>query len=199
MKKEQNKKKDEDVWQYFFEKNSWIFGYGLNYIFNTPLKGKKLEQIVSGFNFNSSGKRVDALMKTRGLICSLCFGEIKKHITPLLKEVESPYRSESWAISHELAGGLAQLQKSIQKSIKEISTHIMIKDKCGNPTGEQLFVYQPKSFLIIGSLSQFETSNGINEEKYSSFELFRKSITNTEIITFDEVFERAKFIVSRAE
>ena len=70
-----------------------------------------------------------------------------------------------------------------------------VKDKQGNLTGEQLFLYQPKSFLIIGSLSQFEGEYGINEDKFSSFELFRKQINNTEIITFDELYERSKHIV----
>jgi enolase len=44
-------------------------------------------------------------------------------------------------------------------------------------------------------LSEFEGAYGINEDKFSSFELFRKQINNTEIITFDELYERAKHIV----
>ena len=35
---------------------------------------------------------------------------------------------------------------------------------------------------------------GINTEKLRSFELFRKNIYSPEIITFDELYERAKFI-----
>ena len=35
----------------------------------------------------------------------------------------------------------------------------------------------------------------MNEEQYSSFELFRRSLNSPEIITFDELFERAKYIV----
>jgi hypothetical protein len=62
-----------------------------------------------------------------------------------------------------------------------------------------VFLYQPKAFLIIGSLEQFKTEHGINEDKYSSFELFRKHITNPEIITFDELFERARYIVEFSE
>jgi hypothetical protein len=44
-------------------------------------------------------------------------------------------------------------------------------------------------------LSQFENENGINEDKFSSFELFRKNIINPEIITFDVLYERAKHII----
>lgn len=195
LKTKQKADSDEKVWQNFFEANTWILGYGLNYIFNSELDGKKLEQVVKGYDFNSSGKRVDLMMKTRGLINSLCFGEIKTHKTPLLKKVTDAYRRECWAADDELAGGVAQIQKTVQKSIKNIETKTEIKDKNGDLTGEQLYLYQPKSFLLIGSLNQFINDNRINEEKFSSFELFRKNMFNPEIITFDELYERAKHII----
>lgn len=50
----------------FFEKNPWIFGYGLGYVFLSSLDDKKLEQIVQGFNINGYGKRVDGLMENKG-------------------------------------------------------------------------------------------------------------------------------------
>lgn len=190
---------DEYVWQDFFEKNTWIFGYGLNYVFNSPLEDKKLEQVVTGFDFNNAGKRIDALLKTRGLINSFCFGEIKTHKKDLLKQVNDPYRGECWAISDELAGAIAQAQKTVQKSIKELSTKVEIKDKVGNLTGEQIFIYQPKSFVVIGHLEEFKNEQGVNEDKFSSFELFRQNQTNPEILTFDELYERAKFIVKNDE
>lgn len=191
-KLENNISKTEQVWQSFFELNPWIFGHGLNYIFSTPLEGKKLEQVVSGYDFNSSGKRVDGLLKTRGLISSLCFVEIKTHKTGLLKT--NYYRKESWSSSDELSGAVAQIQRTVDKSLKSISSKVEIKDNDGNLTGEQVFLYQPKSYLIIGSLSEFLNDYGVNEDKYSSFEIFRRNIFNPEILTFDELFERAKYL-----
>jgi hypothetical protein len=188
--------KDETVWQTFFEKNTWIFGYGLNYIFNSPLQGKKLEQVVSGYNVFSAGKRIDALMQTKGLVSSLCFGEIKTHTTPLLNK---EYRSECYSVSEEVSGGIAQVQKTIQKSLKELNSKLDIKDKERNPTGESVFIFQPKSFLVVGSLGQFRNGHGINEDKFGSFELYRRNITSPEIITFDELYERARFIVDTSD
>ena len=188
-------KGDEDVWQNFFESNTWIFGYGLNYIFNTPLENEKLEQVVKGSTVFDSGKRVDGLLKTRGIVSSLCFAEIKTHRTPLLKIIKTPYRGECWAASDYLSGGIAQIQKTVQKSIENIKTKTQVKNEQGDLTGEELFLYRPKSFLIIGSHASFQGNYGINEDKFSSFELFRQSIYNPEILTFDELYERAKFIV----
>ncbi len=198
-KGEMSARGDEQVWQNFFEKNTWILGYGLNFIFNTPLEDGKLEQVVSGYDVFSRGKRVDALMKTRGIINSLCFCEIKTHTTNLLKKVKTSYRPEVWAVSDELAGGVAQIQKTVQKSIENIKTKTQVKDEEGNLTNEEVFLYNPKSFLLVGSLKEFIGDFGTNEDKFSSFELFRQNTFRPEIITFDELFERAKFIIDIAE
>jgi hypothetical protein len=192
-------KRDEDIWQQFFERNPWIFGYGLNYFFNSPIEGKRLEQVVRGSYMAGAGKRVDAFLKTQGIVSSLSFGEIKTHKTNLIEPVKASYRKECWKVSEELTGGIAQIQKTVQISLQNIQTKTQIKGDSGELTGEELFLYHPKAFLVIGSLSQFKGEHGINEEKYSSFELFRRNIQSPEIITFDELYERAKYIVISAQ
>lgn len=189
--------KDEAVWQRFFEKNPWIFGYGLSYIHLSSLDDKKLEQVVHGHTVSEHGKRVDALLRSRGFISSLCFAEIKTHKTPLLQT--KPYRSGCWAPSDELSGGVCQVQGSVALATDTIRNKLNLTDSIGNPTGEEAFNYTPKSFMVIGCLQEFVTEKGVNEEKYRSFELYRHNTTNPEIITFDELFERAKFIVEQHE
>lgn len=186
---------NESNWQQFFEKNNWIFGYGLSYIFHNGLDEKKLEQVVGGFDFNSSGKRVDSLLKTAGFINSLCFVEIKTHKTELLRN--NPYRAGCWAVSNELLGGVSQIQNTVSLNLKKFYGKTQMTDKIsGDITGEEFFNFQPKSFLIIGSLSQLIGNGHPNEDKFRSFELFRKNTLNPEIITFDELYERAKFIIN---
>lgn len=184
---------NEALWQKYFEKNPWIFGYGLGYIFLSSLDDKKLEQVVQGYSVDSYGKRVDALMKTKGIISNLCFIEIKTHATELLES--KPYRSGCWAPSKELAGAIAQVQGTVASAIEELSSKINPSDSEGNPTGEEIFNYQPKSYLVIGSMGEFVSEHGVNKDKLRSFELLRKNTSNPEIITFDELYERAKFIV----
>lgn len=187
----------EAVWQRFFDKNPWIFGYGLSYIQLSGLDEKKLEQVVHGHSVSSHGKRVDALLRTRGVISSLCFVEIKTHKTDLLQN--QPYRSGCWAPSNELSGAVSQIQGTVALASESIREKLSPTDNLGNPTGEEAFNYVPKSFLVIGNLQQFVGDNGINQERYRSFELFRRNISSPEIITFDELFERAKFIVKQYE
>ena len=54
-----------------------------------------------------------------------------------------------------------------------------------------IFTIQPKGILVIGHTEQL---NQIS--KRNTFELFRRNTVNPEILTFDELYERAKFIVA---
>jgi hypothetical protein len=188
---------NEAVWQKFFEKNPWIFGYGLSYIQLSTLDEKKLEQVVHGHTVSEHGKRVDALLKTRGVISSLCFVEIKTHKTALLNS--QPYRAGCWSPSAELSGAVSQVQGTVALAIESIKSKLSLTDDFGNPTGEEAFNYMPKSFIVVGSLHEFVSDHGVNQERYRSFELFRRNTISPEIITFDELYERARFIVHQNE
>jgi Domain of unknown function (DUF4263) len=155
----------EKVWQSFFEANKWIFGYGLNYVFLSGLDGKKLEQMVAGYSLKNAGKRADAVLKTRGLISSLCFVEIKHHMTLLLQS--AAYRPSVWQPSDELSGGVSQSQVTVHAAVKELGERLDVTDKSGAPTGEVLYGIKPRSFVVVGNLKEFETEHGTNEAKLS--------------------------------
>lgn len=190
---------DEAIWQKFFEKNTWILGYGLDYIFNSELDQKKLEQVTTGSDFFQKGKRIDALLKSKGAINSLCFCELKLNSDLLLKKVKKSYREESWQISDELSGAIAQVQRTVQKAITEIKTKTEIKDSQDDLTDETLYLYNPKAFILIGDLNEFVKEGKINEIKFSSFEMFRKNLKNIEILTYDELYQRAYYICHKKE
>lgn len=195
-----NKKKElgkwnEWVWQDFFERNTWIFWYWLWFLFNEPLNDKKLEQVVCGYDITTNWKRADWVLKSKGVISAFCLVEIKHDKTPLLAQTTNAYRPWVWVPSDELSWWIVQSQKTVQKSVENIWICFNWKDENWNPTWEKIYNYLPKSYLVIWNLKEFMTENWINEDKYSSFELYRKNIHNPEIITFDELYERAKFIV----
>lgn len=188
---------DEALWQNFFEKNQWIFGYGLDYIYSSSLDEKRLEQVVRGHHVGQSGKRVDALLKSKAIASSLCFVEIKTHGTPLLQR--KPYRVACWAPSDELAGAVAQIQGTVSYASETIVGKIRVSDSDGFPTSEEIFNFKPKSFVVLGDLRQFANEHGINEEQLRSFELYRGNTVQPEIVTFDELYERARHIVAASE
>ena len=136
-------------------------------------------------------------MKSRAAISALCLVEIKKHTEKLLKK--SPYRSGTWAPTSELSGAVAQTQENVRVALDELGVFHSFKDSDGNPTGEKLTAVRPRSFLLIGNLSEFETEHGVNEARYRSFEDFRRNQHQPEVLTFDELYERARFIVEAGE
>lgn len=183
----------EALWQAFFEANTWIFGYGLSFQFLSGLDQRKLEQVVRGHDLESAGKRADAFLKTRGYLDSICFAEIKRHDTPLLEA--RPHRPGSWAPSRELVGGVSQVQATVQSARELYARTLEPIDAEGSPTGETLFNIEPRAFLVVGSLSEFLAAKGVNQQQFRSFELYRRNTLRPEIITFDELLERARYIV----
>jgi hypothetical protein len=66
-----------------------------------------------------------------------------------------------------------------------------VKDDEGNSTGGFVYSIQPRSFLVVGNLYELKG----NDDKVTCFELNRRNIRSPEILTFDELFYRASYIV----
>jgi hypothetical protein len=183
----------EAVWQSFFEENHWIFGGALFLTSAGAIDSGKLERAVAGASVAGPGKRTDALLRTRGRIGALCFVEMKSHTTPLLKSTQ--YRPGVWAPSAQVVGAISQSQRTIQLAERTIEKALRPTDSNGNPIGDDAYLIRPRSVVICGDLEQFITPLGVNEDKYASFELFRRHLQGPEIVTFDELLERAKLMV----
>lgn len=188
----------EALWQGFFEDNAWIFGYGLTLVSCDAVSEKGLEVITTGHNvFTGGGKRIDAAMRTRGFIQSLLFAEIKRHDTELL--MTEPYRKpDVYQVSKELSGAVAQVQKTTHKAVKELQD----LHRQSTPQGDfeyEVSTITPRQVVIVGHLSELATGDNVNVERMTSFELFRRSQLGVDILTFDEVLERTRFIVESGE
>lgn len=178
---------NERTWQAFFERNPWVFGHGLNYVFLDKV-GPKLETRTTGNSFDTPGKTADALMRTRAEISQYVLIEIKKDATDLLRK--DAYRAGCWAVSDELSAAVTQTQKTaFEFSRKRFRD--ALKDGQGNDTGEIAYSIEPRSYLVIGHMAELSG----NDDKIACFELYRRNIRSPEIITFDELFQRARCIV----
>lgn len=177
----------EGEWQAFFERNPWIFGHGLNYVFLGKI-GRKLESQTTGSAFDRFGKRADGLLLTRAEVSQYVLVEIKKNNTDLLRRTS--YRSGCWGVTDELSNAVTQTQKTVFDFGRgRFRDHL--KDDRGSDIGKTVYSIEPRSFLIIGNLSQL---NG-NDDMITCFELFRRNVRSPEILTFDELFYRAQCIV----
>lgn len=194
---EKSGKGPEELWQRFFEKNPWIFGFSLSLINFGPLDGRKLEQTVRGRDLTGPGKRVDALLRSHAFLSTTAFVELKRHDTNLV--IETPYRPGVWQPSGELAGAVSQLQGTVAAALEHWRSTETVTNVDGAPTGETLYTTEPRSFVICGRLNQFGNDQGVNERKFRSFELYRRNLIRPEIVTFDELYERAQLIIKASE
>lgn len=177
----------EPEWQKFFEKNPWIFGHGLQHVFLNKVS-EKLETTTTGAAFDQNGKRVDGFLHTQAEVSQYVLVEIKRADTELLKS--SAYRSGCWSASSELSDAVTQVQKTTFDFAKN-RFHDRLKDEFGNDIGQSIYAVQPRSYLVIGNTKELTG----NDDKVACFELYRRNISAPEIITFDELYHRAKFIV----
>lgn len=186
----------EKDWQKFFESNPWILGAGLGAPLFTAWNSDKLETVVRGSSFTGEGKCADALYQTSGIIKSLVFAEIKRPVTKLLTDNE--YRPGCWGVSKDLSGGISQVHATIQAAEDEVSGNVVMEqDKEGyDIPSSEVYLFRPRAYLVIGSTKEFinENSGGKNKKKIRSFELFRSNIVTPEIITYDELLVKARWL-----
>lgn len=188
----------ERAWQRLLEANPWVLGIGLGGQLLTSWDDDKLEQVTSGSNITTAGKRTDALMRTNGIVRSMVFAEIKHHRAELLASTQ--YRSACWAPSAELAGAVVQVQQTVRMAVRDLGEFVEDRADDGSRTGAGTFITQPRAFLLAGSLGQLKGSGGGTvDDKVHSFELFRRNLTHPEVLTFDELLARAEWHVKLAE
>jgi hypothetical protein len=182
-----NAEKGESWWQDFFEKNTWIFGYGLNY---KILKSVQSQPHYGGTNVTGrGGQRGDFLESTEATVKFTVLVEIKKPHSALLGSAK--YRNGAWELGDELTGGVSQLhgncrQWEIEGSRSEANREALAE--------AEIHTVQPKGILVIGRTDELD-----DVQKRNTFESFRRNLVNPEILTFDELYERARFIVQHSD
>ena len=182
-----SRKFTELAWESFFKENDWIFGYGLQYrylrilqtqahVSNTDLKGRN--SVTS-----------DVLLADRRFTKIV---ELKRPDTPLFRAERN--RADTWGLSKELFDAVSQILA------QQVSWEL--KGQSGNyvETGERIEqdTLDVECILVFGSLHEMVGSTQEKEIKKRTFELFRRNLRNLEIVTYDELLDRAKFIVEGA-
>ena len=182
--------KDEITWQYFFHKNPWIFGYGLNYRFQNILQKE-----FSASDTDGAGKEQVNADFLIGDNYYTTFVELKTPSTDLFVNTKSgKNRSGSWSISSHLIYAVSQILE--QKAAGQIKLEKNPFDDKGNRINQKS--YDSKCILVVGNIKKEIEESGdtekVSEIKKKTFELYRRDSRNVEIITFDELYDRAHYI-----
>lgn len=174
----------EKFWQKFLSQNDWIFGFCLSYHFTTMVDR---EVYVGGTNVNGrNGELCDFMAMSEGSAKYTSLVEIKRPDTPLLS---SRPTGTIYGVSKELSDAVAQVQTYCHTWGTNNTREAYRFQVCNNS-----FTVLPQGILVIGNTSELD-----NKDKMRSFELFRRNLQNPEIITYDELLARAKFVVKYDE
>ncbi|MFS4445443.1 Shedu anti-phage system protein SduA domain-containing protein [Maribacter sp. 2307UL18-2] len=178
--------KEESTWQAFFERNEWILGLGTSYKYQGILQK---EGNVSGQDLDGSNAVISDFLLSDSKFVT--FVELKKPSTHLFGQDKN--RSGAWSLSRNLQNACSQILE--QKAAGLIKFDKPQVDSDGNLVNEKAF--DSETILIIGSWSELETAGSYREAeiKKRTLELFRNDSRNIQVVTYDELYERAEFIV----
>lgn len=177
---------DEKAWQYFFMQNEWMFGYGLDYRFQGILQRE-----FHASDTTAAGKEsviADYLLGDKRFTT---FVEIKLPRTPIFRGGQN--RSRVWKLSTELIDAYSQILEQKASGQIKVETTKELLDEFNNKIGQH--AYDSRTVLLFGSWTQLEgLPAGEKTLKEKTFELFRRDSRNIDIVTYDELYERATFI-----
>lgn len=178
----------EANWQDFFERQSWVFGYGLDY---RIMRTFDREMVVgAGGTDDRERPTVDYLMNFNDYSVLV---EIKRPDTPIFQQRRAG-RSGTWRFSNEFMDAVSQVLEQKAEWLVQAQTG-QNYDKAGaRRLGTR--TRDPKAILVIGRSSEIGSVGNVRdaEVRRDTFELFRRDTRNLDIVTFDELSERARFI-----
>ncbi|MEN2980444.1 DUF4263 domain-containing protein [Tistrella bauzanensis] len=178
----------EAQWQDFFEREQWVFGYGLDY---RVMRQFGREMTVGGGGTDNQNKpAIDFLMSFTDYTVLV---EIKRPDTPIFRASRGG-RAGTWEFSPEFMSAISQIieQKAEWLSFAQTGEHY-------NKAGTEVLTARTrnaKCILVIGSRDEFSRSENPRAANvmHDTFELFRRETRSIDIVTFDELLERAQFI-----
>lgn len=180
--------KDETAWQHFFEKNQWIFGYGLDYRFQGILQKEFHASDTTAAG--RDGVIADFLLGDKRFTT---FVELKLPSTPLFGPRKN--RARAWMLSMDLIEAYSQiLEQKASGQLKVESTKELFDDFNDQITQR---AYDSRTILVVGCWNEIQSDQPAERSwKEKTFELFRRDSRNVDIVTYDELYERATFIVN---
>jgi len=185
---------EEAVWHHFLKKNRWIIGLNVEVCFIRDL----LDEVNLGAtDTTGAGSPVADFL---GISDYTILVELKKPSTRIFtnKKKIGTSRANTWSFSDHFIDGVSQCLAQKTEWEKEHKGKDVIDDK-GNIVDQVLRrTVDPNSIFLIGNKSREIPESNRDKEvimKRETLQRFRRNNRNVDIISYDELYERAYFIV----
>lgn len=167
----------EEFWQKTFNANT----YALSQVFAVPVVFLEDKAYVGGMKLDrSDGRFLDYLFAAESSREAVLI-EIKTPTTPLLGREYRGIRPPS----HDLSGSVVQILNYRNELSRNLSTLI-----AGTSRERVLQAVRPRCAIIVGNSGGELT----DETARRSFELYRRGLSDVEIITYDELFRKIEIL-----
>jgi hypothetical protein len=164
----------EPKWQRLFHDHPFI----LSLAFSLPIVLFQEQASVGGRSFSGKGEKIADFLFRNGLTDNLTIIEIKAASTSL---VGPRYRDGVYPPSRALAGAITQALDQKHKLEEEF---LIRKDRLENAAAERFAV---RCIVIAGKTPT-------NRDSLKSFEIFRATLHDVLVVTFDELLAKLKHL-----
>lgn len=183
---------EEYVWHHFLKKHDWILGLNLDYKFVIEFLD---EQLVG--NSDSKGKG-DPQTDLLGISEFTTLVELKHTNTNIFKSEKSKGRANTWDFTTDFIEGISQCLGQKFELEKSFDEKVFIREDLTQLSKDGTQTIDPRSVLIIGNKKRefpINKCDNTNLIKNKTLERFRRNNRNIDVLTYDELFERAYHIV----
>lgn len=168
----------EAYWQQLFKENPYV----LNQLFSVPVVFIGENAYVGGMNIDrQDAKFVDYLYANDSSNDAILV-ELK---TPVTRLLGGKYRKAVFKPSAELSGSVIQAldyRRELSSNVQSLLQN----------TEKKIELFNSRCVVVAGNAAiELDT-----EEKRRSFELYRASLKDVEIITYDELFKKAEMLAT---
>ena len=167
----------EEFWQDLLSRHAFV----LSQAFSFPVVIIKAKAYMGGKVLDNTGGHLADYLAANPATRNPVIIEIKTPTTPLLER--RAYRGGVYAPSEELSGGVTQVLTY---------RHSLIADpRLTKGYEDQLEVFQPMCMVLIGNTAEL-----VDEDRRRSFELARTNYRDVVVLTYDELFDRLRSLLS---
>ena len=177
---------DEAIWHHFLKNNDWILGLNVDIKFISDFFD---EAKIGNEKSDATGSPKSDLL---GISNYTTLIELKHANTNIFKDKKSKARTNTWDFTSDFIEGVSQCLGQKFALDKNFESKNFVNENERLDKNKTLTI-DPKTVFIIGCRNREFPHNNIEDNyvKSNSFELFRRNNRNIEIVTFDELFERA--------
>jgi len=188
---------EEVVWHHFLKEHNWIIGLNADIRFTSDLISEQKAGIENSEGRNSP--KIDLLGRLSNFIILI---ELKTANTNIFtKQISKTARANTWSFTSDFIDGISQCLGQKFSFDKSYDAKDFIDDNGNQIDKRKVRTVDPKILFIIGNRQKEFPLDGSQDNitKNDTFERFRRNNKHIEIITFDELYERAKYIVNQAD